>query len=146
MGNTFGATALSSYGGFWLSFAVILTPGGFNIEAQLTAASSSAFADEFGLYLIVSQPFPTPSFGCLLTMLTGLVHFHVHATSLHSALDSRFLYALFHTRHGLHAPRYRLSTPRRHGDAKPTHYQGRRLFRPARGILGLVQCVGWYRR
>jgi len=26
-GNTFGATALSSYGGFWLSYAVILTPG-----------------------------------------------------------------------------------------------------------------------
>lgn len=26
-GNTFGGTALSSYGGFWLSYAVILTPG-----------------------------------------------------------------------------------------------------------------------
>jgi len=26
-GNTFGATALSSYGGFWISFAIILTPG-----------------------------------------------------------------------------------------------------------------------
>mgnify|MGYP001598423624 CR=1 FL=1 len=31
VGNTFGATALSSYGGFWLSFAIILTPGGFAI-------------------------------------------------------------------------------------------------------------------
>jgi len=29
-GNTFGGTALSSYGGFWLSYAVILTPG-FNV-------------------------------------------------------------------------------------------------------------------
>lgn len=29
-GNTFGGTALSSYGGFWMSFAVILTPG-FNV-------------------------------------------------------------------------------------------------------------------
>ena len=111
VGNTFGATALSSYGGFWLSFAVILTPGGFDIEAQLTAASSSAFADEFGLYLIVSQPFSTPSFSCLLTILPGLVHLHVHATALYSALDARFLYALFQSRHGLHAPRYRLSTP-----------------------------------
>ena len=27
VGNTFGATALSSYGGFWISFAIILTPG-----------------------------------------------------------------------------------------------------------------------
>lgn len=55
VGNTFGATALSSYGGFWLSFAVILTPGGFDIEAQLTAKSPTPFYDEFGLYLMVSQ-------------------------------------------------------------------------------------------
>lgn len=53
VGNTFGATALSSYGGFWLSFAVILTPGGFAIEEQLTAAGPNAFADEFGLFLMV---------------------------------------------------------------------------------------------
>lgn len=26
IGNTFGATALSSYGGFWISYALILTP------------------------------------------------------------------------------------------------------------------------
>lgn len=26
-GNTFGGTALSSYGGFWLSYAIIITPG-----------------------------------------------------------------------------------------------------------------------
>jgi len=32
VGNTFGATALSSYGGFWLSYAVILIPG-FNVVA-----------------------------------------------------------------------------------------------------------------
>lgn len=33
MGNTFGATALSSYGGFWISYALILTP-----SLQVTAA------------------------------------------------------------------------------------------------------------
>ena len=33
VGNTFGATALSSYGGFWLAYAIILTPGGFGIVA-----------------------------------------------------------------------------------------------------------------
>lgn len=54
IGNTFGATALSSYGGFWISFAIILTPGGFEIESELAATGPSAFADEFGLYLIVS--------------------------------------------------------------------------------------------
>lgn len=53
VGNTFGATALSSYGGFWLSFAIILTPGGFQIEQTLNAVSKSEFVDEFGLYLMV---------------------------------------------------------------------------------------------
>ncbi len=27
VGNTFGATALSSYGGFWIAYAFLLTPG-----------------------------------------------------------------------------------------------------------------------
>lgn len=27
VGNTFGATALSSYGGFWISYGILLTPG-----------------------------------------------------------------------------------------------------------------------
>ena len=35
MGNTFGATALSSYGGFWIAVAIIFTPGGFDIAAWL---------------------------------------------------------------------------------------------------------------
>merc|ERR1711939_625311 len=35
VGNTFGATALSSYGGFWIGTAIILTPGGFEIEETL---------------------------------------------------------------------------------------------------------------
>ena len=53
VGNTFGATALSSYGGFWISFAIILTPGGFQIEETLEGVSKSEFADSFGLYLMV---------------------------------------------------------------------------------------------
>ncbi|PYH42926.1 acetate uptake transporter family protein [Aspergillus saccharolyticus JOP 1030-1] len=54
-GNTFGATALSSYGGFWISLAMTLTPGGFNIEGQLQAADNGSmgmFYDSFGLYLM----------------------------------------------------------------------------------------------
>ncbi|KAI9807837.1 MAG: hypothetical protein M1825_005142 [Sarcosagium campestre] len=47
-GNTFGATALASYGGFWISFAVILTPGGFEIEETL----GTDFLNSFGLYLM----------------------------------------------------------------------------------------------
>lgn len=55
-GNTFGATALSSYGGFWISLAMIFTPGGFDIEGQLKAADNGSvgmFYDSFGLYLMV---------------------------------------------------------------------------------------------
>ncbi|KAL9135681.1 MAG: hypothetical protein Q9175_003122 [Cornicularia normoerica] len=66
VGNTFGATALSSYGGFWLSFAVILTPGGFDIEAQLKAAGANAFYDEFGLFLIGWFIFTTVLLFCTL--------------------------------------------------------------------------------
>jgi succinate-acetate transporter protein len=49
VGNTFGATALSSYGGFWLAFAIVLTPGGFEIEETLTAVP---FANSMGLFLL----------------------------------------------------------------------------------------------
>lgn len=52
VGNTFGATALSSYGGFWLSFAIILTPGGFEIESSLAKYGGDVFLNSFGLYLM----------------------------------------------------------------------------------------------
>ena len=56
VGNTFGATALSSFGGFWISFAIVLTPGGFNIEETLTKTSPYPFYNSFGLYLMVRKP------------------------------------------------------------------------------------------
>jgi len=61
IGNTFGATALSSYGGFWIATAIILTPGGFEIESSLTAADGSAvsFLNSFGLFLMVCTPHNT---------------------------------------------------------------------------------------
>lgn len=52
VGNTFGATALSSYGGFWLSFAIILTPGGFEIEESLVKFGEGVWLNSFGLYLM----------------------------------------------------------------------------------------------
>jgi len=54
VGNTFGATALSSYGGFWISFAIVLTPGGFQIVAAYEATGSGAddFTNAFGLFLM----------------------------------------------------------------------------------------------
>lgn len=51
VGNTFGATALSSYGGFWISVGIILTPGGFEIIDALGGPASAPFLDSFGLFL-----------------------------------------------------------------------------------------------
>jgi succinate-acetate transporter protein len=50
VGNTFGATALSSYGGFWLSYAIILTPGGFQIAAAYSTAGNLNHAVGFFLF------------------------------------------------------------------------------------------------
>jgi len=41
VGNTFGATALSSYGGFWIAYAIILTPGGFGIAASYATKNAT---------------------------------------------------------------------------------------------------------
>lgn len=47
VGNTFGATALSSYGGFWISVGIVLTPGGFQIVSTL----GNQFDNSFGFFL-----------------------------------------------------------------------------------------------
>lgn len=52
VGNTFGATALSSYGGFWITFGIILTPGGFAIVDTLGGITSPDFMNSFGLFLM----------------------------------------------------------------------------------------------
>ncbi|KAI7904989.1 GPR1/FUN34/yaaH family-domain-containing protein [Cokeromyces recurvatus] len=49
-GNTFGATAFSSYGGFWLSFAVIFIPG-FNILKSY-GDDSHTLDQSLGIYLL----------------------------------------------------------------------------------------------
>ncbi|KEF52598.1 uncharacterized protein A1O9_11441 [Exophiala aquamarina CBS 119918] len=67
VGNTFGATALSSYGGFWISFAIILTPGGFNIEEGIVAAGGEkALLDSLGFYLMGWFIFTTILLFCTL--------------------------------------------------------------------------------
>ncbi|KAG8625075.1 hypothetical protein KVT40_006826 [Elsinoe batatas] len=52
VGNTFGATALSSYGGFWIGTAIILTPGGFGIVSGLGGVANPLFYNSFGYYLM----------------------------------------------------------------------------------------------
>ncbi|PSN69903.1 glyoxylate pathway regulator [Corynespora cassiicola Philippines] len=84
VGNTFGATALSSYGGFWLSFAIILTPGGFQIQSTLEEVTNAPFLDSFGLYLMGWFIF---TFILLLCTLRSTVAFF----SLFFTLDMAFL-------------------------------------------------------
>ena len=124
VGNTFGATALSSYGGFWISFAIILTPGGFDIQGQLMSVGPDAFYDEFGLYLMVSrQNILLGRFWTIADRTSpGLVHLHDLARALHLALDRRLLLPLLLPRHGIHAPRYRLPPSRRRRYAQHTHH------------------------
>jgi len=58
-GNTFGATALSSYGGFWIAFAIIFTPGGFDIQNTLLEAdngSTDMYYDSIALFFMVISP------------------------------------------------------------------------------------------
>lgn len=57
VGNTFGATALSSYGGFWISFAIIFTPG-FGVTAAYTEATALYVTFSFYLFVRIPQRIP----------------------------------------------------------------------------------------
>lgn len=50
IGNTFGATSFTSYGAYWVSYAVLLTPG-IGIEGAMTAADGvRGWNSSMGLY------------------------------------------------------------------------------------------------
>jgi succinate-acetate transporter protein len=66
VGNTFGATALSSYGGFWLSLAIVLTPGGFQIVDSLGGVTGDEFLNSFGFFLMGWFIFTTILLFCTL--------------------------------------------------------------------------------
>ncbi|GAB7349696.1 hypothetical protein MBLNU459_g0440t1 [Dothideomycetes sp. NU459] len=51
VGNTFGATALASYGGFWISLGIIFTPGGFEI-VESYGGENGDFFNAFGLFIM----------------------------------------------------------------------------------------------
>lgn len=54
VGNTFGATALSSYGGFWIAIAITFTPGGFAIISAIEGEQGpGAFYDSFAFFIFV---------------------------------------------------------------------------------------------
>lgn len=101
VGNTFGATALSSYGGFWISFAILLTPGGFAIEDTVVAAGGAGeFLYDVSFFLFVSITFLVAE-KPMLTVAKGMVHLHLCPSALHSEVDTRLLPALLHPRPGL---------------------------------------------
>lgn len=77
IGNTFGATALSSYGGFWISVAITLTPGGFGIITALGGPTSTTFNDSFGFFLMGWFIFTTILLFCTLrsTLMFFLLFF-----------------------------------------------------------------------
>lgn len=87
VGNTFGATALSSYGGFWLSFAIVLTPGGFEIMTTLekeAGGEATMYYNSFGLYLMGWFIFTTILLFCTLrsTVAFFLLFFFLDLTFL----------------------------------------------------------------
>ncbi|KAH9960038.1 GPR1/FUN34/yaaH family-domain-containing protein [Lactifluus volemus] len=51
-GNTFGATAFTSYGAFWLSFAALLIPGSGVGEAYKASANPAQEVDAIAIYLM----------------------------------------------------------------------------------------------
>ncbi|KAI0533646.1 gpr fun34 family protein [Xylaria digitata] len=79
--NTFGATALSSYGGFWISYAIILTPS-FNV---LTNYNDPDTASVLGFFLTGWFIF---TFILLMLTLRSTVMFF----SLFLTLDLAFLF------------------------------------------------------
>ncbi|KAJ5174961.1 uncharacterized protein N7482_000838 [Penicillium canariense] len=85
VGNTFGATALSSYGGFWIAFAIVLTPGGFEIVSSLEAdGGADFFYDSMGLFLMGWFIFTTILVFCTLrsTVAFFLLFFFLDLTFL----------------------------------------------------------------
>jgi hypothetical protein len=102
VGNTFGATALSSYGGFWLSFAIVLTPGGFNIQKsyQGTGAGKYDFDNAFGFFLAGWFIFTTILLLCTLrsTVAFFLLFFFLDLAFLFLFLG--YLYASESSLHG----------------------------------------------
>lgn len=81
VGNTFGATALSSYGGFWISYALILTPSLGIVDAYSGSDANSAI----GFFLTGWFIFTTILLLC--TLRSTIMFF-----SLFFTLDLAFLF------------------------------------------------------
>ncbi|KAL1859826.1 hypothetical protein VTK73DRAFT_7438 [Phialemonium thermophilum] len=85
VGNTFGATALSSYGGFWIAYGILLTPNFKVPEAYAAESDPLAFDSAVGFFLTGWFIFTTI---LLLCTLRSTVMFF----SLFFTLDLAFLF------------------------------------------------------
>lgn len=146
VGNTFGATALSSYGGFWLAFAIILTPGGFQIVSSLEEADDglpTAFHSSFSLFLWVCS-----LLSCSYSLLIwiGLVRLHLNSTRLHTQVDGRLLPPFLHARFGVSHARNRIHERERCTRAQSVLRKSWRCVWPCSSIPCLVQRLGRYCR
>lgn len=84
-GNVFGGTALSSYGGFWMGLAIILIPGGFEIEEAYGGATVDFYA-AFALYVCISSYFTGTILLCPKPKLTSIFRDRsLLGSSLHSS-------------------------------------------------------------
>ncbi|CAK7273176.1 Meiotically up-regulated protein 86 protein [Sporothrix epigloea] len=82
VGNTFGATALSSYGGFWISYAILLNP-----TWDLLSAYAESGTTESALGFFLTGWFIFTTIMLLLTLRSTLMFF-----SLFFTLDLAFLF------------------------------------------------------
>lgn len=120
IGNTFGATAFASYGGFWVSFAILLTPGGFDIMNTVSNAEGEAgLLHAFSLFFFGWFVFTTLLLVC--TLKSTIAFFLLFFT-----LDLTFLFV------GL---AYLYNT----GEAPHTH-----LLRAGGGFGILAAFASWY--
>lgn len=96
VGNTFGATALTSYGAFWIGLAIIFTPGGFEI-ATAYGGQTPDFYTALGFYLYVRAcAILSWLFSVRNTNKTylGLVHLHFPDLDPHPKVHRRLFLAL----------------------------------------------------
>ena len=147
VGNTFGATALSSYGGFWISFAIIFTPG-FAIETAYAGAGTD-FQTCFSFYLFgwVCFPLLTPlQAGHVKLTNTFLVHLHLRHAHVYTQVHCCFLLPLLHAGSRLPDAVARVLLPDRSWWRKCRAQHCRRCLWYPCCVCCLVQRPGWSAR
>lgn len=136
-GNTFGATALSSYGGFWLSYAILLTPGGFEI-ATAYAEEPWKFDIAVGFFLMVRVLHPAKAATLTLTQGWFIFTFMMWLLTLRSTVIFSLLFFWLHLAFLMLGLGY-LLTPQTAGGAPHTG-----LIK-AGGMFGLLAAFfAWY--